>query len=268
MLFLFNLEWKKLYQLTAFRIFMAFYLLLLPSILLTGKQLKDLPPPLYTNEVFFMFPTVWQYLGYIGNWLCFFFFGFLAIIMVTTEYSNKTMRQNIITGLSRKQYFLSKFYFTVGISLFATLYFTLCALIIGFFNTEVIYWHKVWQYGDYIPRYFLMCLSYMTFGLLLGFLIRRTGLAMFLYLAYIMFVEQILRWGVHFQLFKHESMHFYPMNATEDLIPLPFTEMADEFISSYGFNIYIQPTAAMITVAIYVALFLFLAYNRIKSADL
>lgn len=268
MYFLLQLEWKKLYKLTAFRVFMAFYLVLLPAILLTGKQIGELPPPILTNEVFFMFPTVWEYLGYLGNWLCFFFFGFLAIAMVTTEYSNKTMRQNIITGLSRRQYFLSKVYFILLISLLATLYYSLCALVIGYFNTETIFWHKVWQNADYIPRYFLMCFGYMTFGLFLGFLLKRTGIAIFLYLAYIMFVELILRWGVHFQLFQHRSMHYYPMNAVEDLMPAPFTEMAEEFVSNQGFGFFLQPAEAVIITLVYTSLFLWLSYRLIRRSNL
>ena len=268
MLFLLNLEWKKLYRLTAFRLFTAFYLLLLPAILMTGKQITELPPPLLTNEVLFIFPTVWQYLGYVGGWLCFFFFGFLSIIMVTNEYSNKTMRQNIITGLSRKQYFLSKLYFIIAVSLAATAWYVICSFTIGYFNTETIYWHKVWQHADYIPRYFLMCMGYMSFGLFLGFLLKRTGIAMFLYLAYIMFLELILRWGVHFQLIKDRSMHFYPMNAIEDLTPIPVTEIAEEFISNYGFSFFLSPIEAVITTTVYSCIFIWAAFRIIRRSDL
>jgi hypothetical protein len=268
MSFLLLLEWKKLRNLTAFRIFILFYVVLLPAILLTGKTIKELPPPVLTNEVFFIFPTVWEYLGYIGNWLCFFFFGFLAILMVTTEYSNKTMRQNIITGLSRKQYYFSKVYFILLLSLFATLYYVVCALVIGISNTETIYWHKVWQHADYIPRYFLMCSGYMLFGMLLGFLIKRTGITIFLYLSYIMFVELILRWGVHFQLFKHRSMHFYPMNAVEDLVPAPFTEVAEEFINQNGFSLFLNAGEAATATIIYSSIFVLLGYRIIRKANL
>ncbi len=268
MLYLLRLEWKKLNKQIAFRLFVIFYVLMLPSILLTAKRLGDLPPPLMTNEVFFIFPTVWEYLGYIGNWLCFFFFGFMAIISVTTEYSYRTMRQNIITGMSRRQYFLGKLYWILAVSLFAALYYALCGFVIGFFSTETIYWHKVWQNADYIPRYFLMCFGYMSFGLFLGLLIRKTGLALFLYISYIMFLELVLRWGVHLQLFEHRSMHFYPMNATEDLVPIPMLDMADEFISKYGFSIYLQPGEAAVATLVYSSLLLYLAYRRVVYSDL
>ncbi|TXB66541.1 hypothetical protein [Phaeodactylibacter luteus] len=268
MLHLLQLEWKKFNSHTAFRLFILFYLLLLPSTLLVGLRFDELPPPLYSNDVFFMFPTVWEYLGYIGNWLCFFFFGFLSIIIVTNEYSYKTLRQNIITGMSRKSFFLGKLYFILAISLAATLYYALCGFLIGYLNTEAIYWHKVMQNADYIPRYFLMCMGYMSFGLFLGFMIRRTGLALFVYLTYVMFLELILRWGVHMQIIAHRSMHFYPMNAVEDLVSVPFLEMADEFISKYGFSIYLQPGEAAITVLVYSSLFLYLAYRRVAYSDL
>lgn len=268
MFYLLKLEWKKLHKLAAFRIFIAFYLALLPTILLLGKRIPELPPPMMTNEVLFIFPTVWEWLAYVGSWLCFFFFGFLSIISITTEYSYRTMRQNIITGLSRKQYFLGKLYVILAVSVLATAYYALCALLIGYFNTPAIYWHKVVQNASCIPRYFLMCFGYMSFGALLGFWIKRTGIALFLYLSYVMFLEAILRWGVHLQLWKHRSMHFYPMNAVEDLSPAPFIQMTENFLAEYGFSMLLSPAEAMVTTAIYSTLFLLLAFRLVKRADL
>lgn len=268
MLNLIALEWKKWSKHLGFRLLILFYVLLLPSILLLGKQIEELPPPLGTNEVFFIFPTVWEYQGYIGNWLCFFFLGFLSVLIITTEYSNRTLRQNIITGLSRKAFFLGKIYFILAICLGATLYYVLCVSLIGFFNTEVIYVSKVFQNIDYVWRYFLMCFGYMTIGFFLGLLIKRTGIALFLYLSYVMFLEAILRYGVHMKLFQHKSMHFYPMNAVEDLIPIPFTNQADFFLKQNGFELFLQPTEAILTTVVYIGLFLFLAYRFIMRADL
>ena len=268
MFYLIALEWKKWNKNIAFRVLMAFYLILLPAILLTGKRIEHLPPPIGTNEVFYIFPTVWTYLGYVGNWLSFFFLGFLSVLIITTEYSNRTLRQNIINGISRKAFFLSKLYFVLTISLFATIYFTFCVLVIGYFNTDVVFFNKVFQHASYIPRYFLMCSSYMIFGLFLGFLIKRTGIALFLYLSYIMFIEMILRWGVHANLIRHKSMHFYPMNATEDLIPIPFTDQAQHFLREYGFEMFLTSNEAIITTLAYTLLFIATTYLIIRRSDL
>ena len=268
MAYLIGLEWKKWNKNLAFRLLLLSYAVFLPAILLTGKRIEELPPPIGTNEVLFIFPTVWEYLGYVGNWMTFFFMGFLSVLIVTTEYSNKTLRQNIINGVSRKNFFLGKLYFILLISAGATLYYTICALLIGFFNTDVIIWNKVFQNADYIYRYFVMCSSYMIFALFLGFLIKRTGIALFAYLSYIMFVELIIRWGVHRNIVKHKSMHFYPMNATEDLIPIPFTEQASKFLDEFGFEFFLTPMEALVTTLIYLSVFLLITYRLVSKADL
>ncbi len=270
MLYLFKLEWLKQRKFIIFRVMVLFYLIALPAILLMGKSIDfgtDPPPFLPSTDVFYIFPTVWIWLGYIGNWLTFFFLGFLAVLMVTNEQNNRTLRQNIITGLSRKEYFWSKVLFIVFLSLCATLYFSLCALTFGFLHTETIYLSTVLKNADYIYRYFLMCLGYMSFGLLLGILIRRTGIALFLYITYIMVLESILRY-TQLYFFKNRSMHFYPMNAIEDLIPIPFSKMAEGFMQQNGFNLFLSPTEAIIASSIYITLFLILAYQWLKRADL
>ncbi len=268
MLHLLQLEWKKVRHYNTFRVLCALYLLLLPSLMMIGKNFSGLPDEIGSVESVYMFPKIWGWLGYIGNWLVFFFLGFLAVLSVTTEFRNKTLRQNIITGVSRTQYFLSKFYFIVAISAVATLYFTLCGMLIGYFHTETIYMSKVFQEISLVPRYFLMCVSYMSFGLLLGLLIRRTGIALFLYICYVMFLELIIRWGIHFQILEHRSMLFYPMNANEDLTPIPFLEMAENFMEKEGFSMVLTPTEAAITTIIYTIVFAWAGFRLLKRANL
>jgi len=268
MWYLLELEWKKWNKQLVFRILLGGYLLLLPSLLLVGKKLPDLPPPIGTTDVLFIFPTVWEYLGYVGNWLSFFFLGFLAVVLITTEHSNKTFRQNIIDGLKRRDFVLAKICFVGLIALLATAYYVLCALIIGAFNTDIVIVQKVFQNWMYIPRYFLMVSGYMYFGLFIGFLLKRTGLSLFLYLSYIMMLEPLLRWGVHQNISRHRSMHFYPMNAVEDLLPVPYTDVADEFLQKFGFSLFLQPWEAIIAVLGYTALFLFLVFRIVRKSDL
>ena len=265
---LLRLEWQKWNKNIVFRVLMIFYIVSLPSLLLLGKRIKELPPPIGTTEVLFMFPTVWEYLGYIGNWLTFFFMGFFAVLMITLEYSNRTLRQNIINGLTRVAFYKAKIYFVLAISLLATLYYAACALVIGYFNTDIVTTAKVFQNWAYIPRYFLMCSGYMIFGVFLGFLIKRTGITLFIYMSYIMFIELILRWGVHANISRHKSMHYYPMNGLEDLVPIPYTQQAEQFLSEFGFDLFLSPTEAVITSLFYLTIFLMVGYQFIRRADL
>lgn len=268
MWYLLQLEWKKWHNQLLVRMLLAGYMIVLPSLLLLGKKLPELPPPLGSADVLYIFPTVWEYLGYVGNWVVFFFLGFLAVILVTTEYANRTLRQNIIDGLSRQDFVLAKLLFVAAIALAATLYYTICALILGATHTEVLVWQKVWQNWDYIPRYFLLVLGYMYFGLFLGFLLKRSWLSLFLYLTYIMMLEPLLRWGVHQNLTRHRSMHFYPMNALEDLLPVPYTDAANEFLEKFGFSLFLNPTEAIVTTLVYTTIFVTLIFWMVRRANL
>ncbi len=231
------------------------------------KSFGELPDE-FNKEDFFKFPTLWPYLGYIANWAVFFFLGFVSVIMIGMEYTNKTLRQSVITGLSRRQFFLSKFSFMIAISLVATIYFALVGISIGFIHTNNVYYTKVIQNWDYIPRFFLLCIGYMSFGFFLVVWIRRTGIALFVYLVYIMFLELALRWLVHMRLFSHRSMLFYPMNATEDLLPIPIPKIVEEMAKEVKFDFLLSPLEATITTIIYSSIFLYLAYRRLQRTNL
>ncbi len=274
MLHLLKLEWLKVQKYSIFRVMVIFYIILLPACLLITKTFNRIPEDLLSKESLYMFPTVWGYLGYIGNWLVFFFLGFLSVIIVTAENSNRTFRQNIITGLSRNEYFVAKVLFIVTICLAATLYYVLVGLAIGFTNTDTIYFSKIFQEADLIPRFFLMCLGYMSFGFFLGVVIKKTGIALFFYLVYIMFIESVIR-GIHMYIIRSSemklspiTMHLYPMNANEDLVPIPFAKLAEPFLKENEFSLFLDPGIAALTVCVYTSIFLFFAYRKIKYADI
>ena len=91
---------------------------------------------------------------------------------------------------------------------------------------------------------------------------------MFLYFSYVMFLELILRWVVHLKLFEHKTMQFYPLNAIEDLVPIPISDVAESFEKQFDFNFFLSPGEAVIASSIYISLFLFLAYRLLERKDL
>lgn len=269
MIHLLQLEWLKWRKNTLTVLLFASYILLLPSLLLSVKQMDDLPPPLDTaKQALYIFPTVWEYMGYVGNWLAFFFFGYFGLISITLENGYRTLRQNVITGMTRSEYFWGKIILYSTIALFATVYYVLATLVIGLLHTEALFWSKVTQHADYVPRYFLMCLAYMIFGCFLGVLLKRTTMAFLTYFGYIMFVEPVIRWGIHFYFFRHASMKYYPMNAIEDLTPLPFFQGAEDFLKTQGFSFFLTADEAVMLTLFFSLIFTIFAYWRIHKADL
>lgn len=267
---LLKLEWLKQKDYILFKLLVIAYLVFLPAMLFVGKKL-DMGPnaPFNPQTQFFHFPTIWGWLGYIGNWMVFFVLGFMAVLMVTNEYSNRTLRQNVITGLKREEFFWSKLIFITALATAATLYYSLCAIVIGLLHVDdTLYFSTVFKDADLIPRYWLMAMGYMSFGLLVGILIKRTGIALFIFLAYSMVIEVVWRWVVHFNIFKNITMSFYPLNAMEDLAPVPVAEFASDMLKNHGFRLLLTPWEAVITTVIYTSLFFFWSYKRLKNSDL
>ena len=277
MLHLLKLEWKKIYNYRPFQVMMLLFFIGLPSMLMVSHSIveKANPPEgIFSAESLISFPTIWQYLAYYGNWMVFFFLGFMSVLSITNEFGNKTLRQNIITGLSRTDYFKGKIIFIITLALIATVYFSLCGTAIGMIYTESFSMKDFTENLDFIPRFFLMSFGYMSIGLFLGMWIRRTGIAIVLFLAYGMFIEQILRYGIHMNLFKrlgiemNKSVHYYPINAMEDLAPIPFPDMIDDMARNMDYYPFIEPMEAAVLTIIYSGLFLFLAYRMINKRDL
>ena len=268
MLHLLKLEWKKIRRYRVFQLLAGLYIIALPTLFLVGKKFDGLPKEIISTDSFYMFPNVWQYLAYAGSWLIFFLIGFMAVLSVTNEYQNKTLRQNIIAGLSRTEFMNSKILFIVTISLLATLYYVLVGFFFGITHSPAIYAAKIFQEAAMIPRFFLMCLGYASFGLLIGMLVKRTGLALFLYLAYIMVIEMIFRYTVHQNIFGHRSSLFYPMNAFEDLTPPPFDKRMEMVTDGMNLEMFLSPTEAIITSIVYIGLFMFLSHFIIKKVSL
>jgi hypothetical protein len=268
MLHLLKLEFLKVKNYKPIIVMAILYLVLLPATLLLGKALPEEPAAFFGIPGCYNFPNIWKYMGYIGSWLGFLFLGFMGVLSITMEFGNKTLRQNIITGLSRKEYFSAKIVLITAISLIATAYYFLAGTVIGMIHADPLYMDIYVKSFNYLPNYFLMNFAYMSFGLFLGMLVRRTGFAIFLFLAYGIFLEQIIR-GLHLYYFPaSRSVIFYPLNAIEDLTPLPFVEMANDMVREMDFNPFLSSSEAMITVTIYTALFIFGAYRLMMKRDL
>lgn len=265
--YLLKLEWLKVKSYMPFLVLSGMYLVLLPLFMSVGKSF-NLPKELGGIDAYYMFPTIWQSLAYVGNWLSYFIMGFIAVLTVTNEFSNRTLRQNIISGVSRSDFYLSKLYFLMAVAFVGTFYYALVAMLFGFFNTETIYASKMTENIDYIPRYFLMCLSFMSLGLMLGVLFRRTGIALFLYFAYIMFIERIIRFLIIGKLFGSTAALFGPMSATNDLTPFPIPKMIKGMTEGSEMRIFLTPTESILTASISMVLFFYVAYFLLKTRDL
>ncbi len=240
---------------------------------------------MFKMSILYEFPHVWGSLGYVGSWFTYTFFGLLGILLITVEFGNKTLRQNIITGLGRAQFLTGKFVIAAVISLLLTAIYFIVGLIYGFIHTDSEKLSEAFQFGvaaEYFARYWLQSFGHMAIGIFLGVLFRKSGIAIIFYLLYF-FLEMILRHVVHSNLlfnskteWVRETMHFYPLNCLEDLLPLTgFTDPLQRSMFGEGnqapgmdFDMFLSTTQAVAGSSIYLAIFMALSYFLMIKRDL
>ncbi|MDC0230869.1 hypothetical protein OAK19_02800 [Aureispira] len=230
MLHLFKLEWKKLYPNRAFKIITILYVLLLPLLFFTVKSATKPNAPRQLNiiEPLYKFPLIWESMAYWASWLAFFLLVYLSVWIVTSEYNSKTMRQNIITGLSRKNFLIAKFLLIISLAGFATLYMSINALTIGYITGG---------YGDpwgeetaAIGRFFVQTIFYMSFAFMLAIIFKKSGLTMIIFFAYVMIIERIIRYLVFLNIFENLSAgSYFPASAAWDVVPMYMVKHVPDF---------------------------------------
>ncbi len=242
---------------------LLFFMLFFPALLYFGK-FKDQVPDVIAGKIkVYGFPDIWETLGYSGNWTIFFFLAALVIYTITIEVSNKTMRQSIINGLSREEFFLSKVINVVLLSFLITIFYSTLSLIVGIKNSTDFTWSMAFDNNWAGTRFFLMSMGYLSFALLFAFIFRKAGLAVFAFFAYTL-IEQIFKLYLGRKI-SQELANYLPFNVIEDLHPNPLSKLASGFTE--GVSI-LPHSHAMLFSLIYSILALAAAYWIFKKGDL
>jgi ABC-2 type transport system permease protein len=204
------------------------------------------------------FPDIWHNMTYIATYFHI-IPGILMIMAITNEYSYKTIRQNIIDGLSRRQFLISKFSLALLISFISTCVVSLLVVVMGWMYSPETTKHHFFQYIAFAPAFFIDLLAYMSYALFLGVFIRKAGLGIAL-LLFITPLEYI------FSINLPDSMDvikdYLPIHALNNLITSPFGKYIFQEIRDY-----VDMGALSVTLG-YMAFFLGLSWWRIKKNDL
>ena len=123
MIRLLQIEFIKLWNNRASRILIISYFVLLTFISLVAAIKFDIGPiQFHLAELgIFDFPYIWHFNAFIAA----FFKLFLAVVIVSmmaNEYSNKTIKQNLIDGLSKWEFIYSKFLTVLAFSVLSTVF--------------------------------------------------------------------------------------------------------------------------------------------------
>jgi hypothetical protein len=165
------------------------------------------------------FEDIWQNLAYLGYFFKI-FPAFLIIISICNEFSYKTHRQNIIDGLSRTEFFLSKLSFAAFLAILSALLILVLGLIIGFAQSDTTAANSIFRHIGFVPMHALQLFFYFLFAMFVAIVIRKTGYTIVFVLMYTIMIEPVA-WA--FLTYKEVTFADYlPLESISSMVPFPF----------------------------------------------
>jgi ABC-2 type transport system permease protein len=223
MIKLLKIEFKKILTYKIFWVLVGLYFIFLAAGLLMAEFMinnmvnnmnKHSPIPMPHVAIYF-FPWVWQNITFFATIRYVLIFpAIVMIILITNEFTFKTIRQNMINGMSKAEFLASKLLVILVISVVMTFFLTVGTLIIGISHTADVTLSMILQKSTFIIGFFITMLSFQVFALFFGFLLRNTGLSIGLFTLYVFIAEPILYHLLKAPfVFKNEISTWLPANA-------------------------------------------------------
>lgn len=164
----------------------------------------------------FDFPYIWQNTAYIGG-LAKYMLALLVVFFVCNEFTYRTSRQNVIDGLHRNEFILSKQLGILVLSLFTAIMIGIATLLLGFTKGYANDMDAIIMGSPFLLAYFLEVLGYLTVAFFFSVVFKRTGVAIILLLLYSMVVEPL----IYYKL-PPPIEDYLPLQSINGLIEFPF----------------------------------------------
>jgi ABC-2 type transport system permease protein len=267
MLHLLRIDLKKLLHYRTFWIVCGLYFVTLTVVTASGMEfLKWLARTvggfgghININRIpLYHFPDVWLNLYYISG-LFKIVIGILVVISVTNEFQYRTVRQNIIDGMSRTEFLMSKVLTNVVLASASALLITLIGLVTGFIYSPSSALEFMLTDVEFVIAYFLEVFGYLSLALMLGVLVQRAGLTIVLLMT-LPLLELIVR--EHLDDYLPMAIPFLPLESLRNLVPMPFERYAFQEIRDY------LTAASLAIAAAWTAVFNGVSYLKLKRSDL
>ncbi|HUH51082.1 MAG TPA: ABC transporter permease [Flavobacterium sp.] len=227
------------------------------------------------DQGIFNFPFIWHFNTYVASVLKL-FLAVIIVSMMANEYTYGTLKQNLIDGLSKREFILSKFLTVVLFSLVSVVFIFLLSLILGLSFSSYTDVSIIFTEVDYLFAYFVKLLGFFSFCLFLGVLVKRSAFALgFLVLWF--FIEKILyvilEFGMNLGSFADQISRFFPLESMSMLILNPTRRMAlvkmmEQQAGMTNVNVYSVDYLQVVIVLAWTALFIVLSYKLLKKRDL
>ena len=232
---LLSIEFQKIWKNKASRVLLLAYFVLLSFIAL----IASIKFSIGTFEIriadqgIFNFPYIWHFNTYIAS-LFKIFLAIVIVSMMANEYTYGTLKQNLIDGLSKKEFILSKFLVVGTFAVASTLFVFVMSLILGYSFSSYNEMGIVFSDLEYLLAFFVKLFAFFSFCLFLGILVKRSAFALgFLFVWFV--AENIIYWIIKFVILGGDDKHknfgdtiiqYFPIEAMSNLVKEPITRLS------------------------------------------
>ena len=277
---LLKIEWTKLYHNKISRILIACYFLLITFIAFIAAIKIEVGPIKFhlAEQGIFNFPYIWHFNTFIIGYMKV-FFAIIIVSMAASEYSYKTLKQNLIDGLSKKEVLLSKIYTMLAFIVASTLFTFMTSLVLGLIFSDYTEISIIFSDLEYLVAYAIKLFGFFSFCLFLGIWIKRAAFALGFLIVWQMaegISYGLMKWQLSDWIPGLTGEHvfqFFPLNAMSNLIKEPFTRLSgiqniakqvgETFDKDYGFDL----TSSLVVLG-WSFVFLWATYRLLQKRDL
>lgn len=273
---LLHIEFIKLWNNRASKILIISYFALLCCIALISIIKFPIGEGILLADMgIFNFPYIWHFNTFVAA-LFKLFLAIVIVSMMANEYSNKTIKQNLIDGLSKWEFVLSKFLTVISFAGISTVFVFAVSLILGLIYSDYNELSIIFSDLEFLLAFFVKLVGFFSFCLFLGIFVKRSAFALgFLILWAIseQLIFGLLGWKVMSWTNAKLVKDFFPLESMQNLIEEPSRRL--DAIKAIGNQIgtdlsydYQVHWYEMIIVLFWTALFIYLSYTLLKKRDL
>lgn len=277
---LLGIELYKIWHNKTSRILMFGYFLLIFSIAILSTINVEFGPIKFNlaEQGIFNFPYIWHFNTFIIALLKI-FFAIVIVAMIGNEYSYKTIKQNLIDGMSKGEFLKSKVYTIAAFVGISTLLVFIISLILGGIYSDYNEFQIIFSELEYLLAYAVKLFGFFSFCLFLAILIKRSAFALGFLALWQVFegiAYGLLRWRLSDlipQLSAEQVIKFFPLRSIGNLITEPFTrlsaiqniadQLGEGFTKDYGVS-FLNITVVLV----WSALFIWGSFSLLKGRDL
>lgn len=257
---LLSIEYSKLRKLVSIKAIFFIYMAIVPLwLIFMGNFIAQFNISfLPKKEALWSFPMIWKMTTYSASFFNV-LLGVIIVIVTCNEITFRTMKQNIIDGLTKKEVIASKFLVVLGLSILVTVYTAIVAFVFGvIFSNDYVPYENI----HFVSIYFLQTLGYFSFAFFFAVLVKRPALSIIFFI--ISFpVEEIAG-----ALLPRPIGAFLPLEAFSSLTPMPFLEIIEQ-MRKPGPAVFEIPMWGEISLAcFYMFVFFSITYIVLKKRDL